>query len=399
MSASIGAMYNNLMYSLSSNSDALMKLQEESATGLSVSKPSDDPATAQRIMNYNNEINSLQSLETNCDSVSDLMSTASSTIQSVQDTITNAQTLMTQIVNGTYSDSGGEPQITAQAINEALEQVVSLANTQHLNTYIFGGNNSANPPFTVERDANGQITSVTYQGSDYSRKCEVAPGVEAESGLVGTDVFSSNDRSDPVFYGETGAKVGTGTSSVKGDVWLTVAQDGSGNYKLSIDDGATYTTVPAGGEANTAVTDSRTGQVLYVDTRNLTTTGTEMVRVPGTYDIFNTLISARDLLENTKNLSQKDIQNLRDTVLSSLDEVNVDLSNQLTRVGGQINSLASLKSSMDTFRTNDQQQVDTIDQADIAQVAIDLSRRQTLYQMSIGVAAKMLSMSMLDYID
>jgi flagellar hook-associated protein 3 FlgL len=397
MSASIGAMYDNVNYALGVNSDALMKLQEQASTGLRVSRPSDDPSDARRIMDYNDDINSIQALEDNCDKVSDIMSTSSTTIQNVQETLNNVQTLFSQIINGTYSDESGQRAITAQAINDALEQVVSYANTQHLNQYIFGGNDNSNPPFAVKRDTSGQIVSVTYQGSDYAGKAEIAPGVETESALVGTDVFSSDDRSAPVFYGDTGAKAGTGTSSVKGDVWLTVAQDGSG-YKLSIDDGLTYTTVPAGGEENTAVTDSRTGQVLYVDTRNITAAGTEMVRTPGTYDVFNALISARDLLQNTRNLSDKDIQNLRETAISSLDEVNTGLSRQLTRVGGRVSSLSSIKTSMENFRTNDQQQADTIGQADIAQVAIDLSRRQTLYQMSLNVAANLLSLNMLDYI-
>jgi hypothetical protein len=84
--------------------------------------------------------------------------------------------------------------------------------------------------------------------------------------------------------------------------WLTVEHDGT-NYRLSIDDGATWVTVPAGGQANQAVTDSRTGRVLYVDTTGIQSTGTELVRVPGTYDIFGTLISLRDLLLNPKGLS------------------------------------------------------------------------------------------------
>ncbi|GAG40756.1 unnamed protein product, partial [marine sediment metagenome] len=39
-----------------------------------------------------------------------------------------------------------------------------------------------------------------------------------------------------------------------------------------------------------------------------------------------------------------------------------------------------------------------LQQADIAQIAIDLSRREVLYQMSLAVAAKLMSLSLLDYI-
>jgi flagellin-like hook-associated protein FlgL len=284
-----------------------------------------------------------------------------------------------------------------QAINDILEQVFFLANSQHLGQYIFGGNNTGGVPYEAQR-VNGTITGVTYQGSDTARTVEVASGVTAAATLVGSDVFGSDTSSVPIFYGTTGAKAGTGTSSVQGDVWLTVANDGS-NYKLSIDGGLTYTTVPAGGSENQAVTDSQTGKVLYVDTRNITATGIEPIRVPGTYDVFGTLISVRDLLLNSKDLSASQLQALREKMVDSLDEVDNTLAQQMTAVGGKIASLSNLKDTLDTLSANATEQSDTLSQADISQVAIDLSRRQTLYQMSLQVAGKMFSLSLLDFIE
>jgi len=39
-----------------------------------------------------------------------------------------------------------------------------------------------------------------------------------------------------------------------------------------------------------------------------------------------------------------------------------------------------------------------LQEADIAQIAIDLSRRELLYQMSLSLAARMMSVSLLDFI-
>jgi flagellin-like hook-associated protein FlgL len=176
-----------------------------------------------------------------------------------------------------------------------------------------------------------------------------------------------------------------------------VTNDGS-NYKLSIDDGLTYVTVPPGGNENQAVTDSRTGKVLYVDTRDITGTGVEPIRVPGTYDVFGTLISVRDMLLNSRDLSASQLQQLREKMMDSLDEVDKTLAQQMTAVGGKISSLSNLKDTLDTLDSNAKEQSDTLSQADISQVAIDLSRRQTLYQMSLQVAGKMFSLSLLDFI-
>jgi predicted HTH domain antitoxin len=39
-----------------------------------------------------------------------------------------------------------------------------------------------------------------------------------------------------------------------------------------------------------------------------------------------------------------------------------------------------------------------LEEADIAQIAIDLTRREVLYEMSLSMAARLLSMSLLDFL-
>jgi flagellin-like hook-associated protein FlgL len=277
-----------------------------------------------------------------------------------------------------------------------LEQIVLLANTQQSGQYLFGGSKSGDAPYTVER-TDGKITSVIYNGASDQRGIEVGPGVQMDILSAGDRIFCSDDRNDPVFSGVTGAKSGTGTSSVRGDVWLTVINDG-GNYKISIDDGLTYTTVPAGGQTNQAVTDSRTGKVLYVDTTAINATGVELVRVPGTYDVFGTLISIRDILQNDKGLSADQLQQFRSGVFSSLDEATNLLVQAAVSNGTKTNFLDDLKNNLTAVKYQAEDGISAIEDADIAQISIDLSRREVLYQMSLLAAAKMMSLSLLDYI-
>jgi len=218
-----------------------------------------------------------------------------------------------------------------------------------------------------------------------------------EATQVGEEVFRSNDRSDPVFLGSTGAAAGTGTASVRGDVWLTVDQD-QGNYRLSIDDGATFVTVPPGGAPNQAVTDSRTGRVLYVDTTKIDKTGVDLVRLPGTNDVFSTLISLRDMLLNARGL---DSQVLLDDVNKCVADVE-ETRNQLVQanvvIGSQIGFLNTLKQNLENMQFNTQDQTTRLQEADVSQIAIDLSREQVLYQMSLAVAGKLMTTSLLDFI-
>ncbi|MHC4112155.1 MAG: flagellin, partial [Planctomycetota bacterium] len=213
---------------------------------------------------------------------------------------------------------------------------------------------------------------------------------------VGENIFSSDSRSDPVFLGDTGAEAGTGTSSVSGSTWLTVT--GSvGNYDLSIDGGLT-TFNTDGTDTNLAVTHSVTGEVLYIDTTNINSIGDALVAVPGTHDIFNTLITIRDLLENEKGYSDAQVLELLRDSFNSLDEINNLLVRTQVSIGSKISFLDNLKDSLKNLKYNTEDETTRLQEADIAQVAIDISRREVLYQMSLSVAARLMSMSLLDFL-
>jgi flagellin-like hook-associated protein FlgL len=49
-------------------------------------------------------------------------------------------------------------------------------------------------------------------------------------------------------------------------------------------------------------------------------------------------------------------------------------------------------------KANNEDENSKLQQADIAQIAIDLSRQQALYQMSLAVAGRMMSLSLIDFI-
>jgi len=395
MSGIMNNIYNNVTFALHRQTEQLMRLQEQSTTGSRVNRPSDDPSTGYQVLTLESEKGSLENYIAALNDMSSTLETSSSVIQQITSIISQAQVDITQIASGIYNQEGRDR--TAGAINDALEQLVQLANTKQNDQYLFGGSAAGSTPYVVER-SNGEITSVSYQGSMESRSSTVAPGVSSNAYFVGQELFGSNQRGAPVFDGTTGVAPGSGTSSVTGDVWLTVTYDGS-NYQLSIDDGATTVVVPAGGDTNLAVTDSRTGKVLYVDTAGITSAGVEHISVPGTFNAFDLLINLRDMLKNDRNLSEQQIQQIRNNSVSSLEEVQNHLVQKQVTVGSKIEFLANLKDGLEGVKANSEDQATRLQEADIAQIAIDLSRQEVLYQMSLSVAGKLMSLSLLDFIE
>lgn len=394
MSGSLTSIYDSVSYALNIHSKAIAMLQEQSSTGNRVNRGSDSPSEAYRILGLSTQDHTLDTYKENINELIGTLEISSTIIEDTSSELADIRTLLTQIVGG-IQDSEGQRRI-AEKINSALEQVVSFANTKHANQYLFGGNDSGQAPYIVTRE-NGQITAVTYRGAGEARRIDVAPSVSLEGSHVGDDVFRSDNRQVPVFSGTTGVKAGTGTSNVQGDIWLTVEHDGA-NYRVSIDDGASFVTVPAGGATNQAITDSRTGRVLYVDTTEISATGQELVRVPGTYDLFNTLINIRDMLLNERGLSSKDLADTISRAVAGVEEVQNSLTQADVTTGSKVGFLNNLKDNLEDMQFDTQDEVTRLQEADIAQIAIDLSRREVLYQMSLSVVGKLMSTTLLDFI-
>ena len=391
MSGSLNNIYNNVSFALNLHTQAMAVLQEQASTGSRINRVSDDPTVAYRVLGLNTNYKSLGNYMNNLSEVVSTLELSSTVIEDITSSFTETQIRLTQITSGIYDDAAR--QRTAEGINEILEQTVSLANTKHMDQYLYGGSDTGAAPYTVER-TNGKITKVTYDGSFENRDIEVSPGVESSAFFVGDNIFRSDDRSAPVFSGYTGAQSGTGTSSCRGGVWLTVTGS-AGNWTLSIDGG---TAVNSDGTQTNLAVENPSGQVLYVDTTGITGNGVELVSIPGTYDIFNTLITIRDVLENQNGLSDAQVLEQAKNLPYSIDEISKVLVKAEVSIGSKIGFLDNLQHSLENIRYNTEDETTHLQEADIAQIAIDLSRREVLYQMSLSVAAKLMSMSLLNYI-
>ncbi|HOT71701.1 MAG TPA: flagellar hook-associated protein FlgL [Anaerohalosphaeraceae bacterium] len=395
MSYSLESIFKTTYWAISRHSEALNILQQKAATGQDLSRVSDDPSHANQILGFQSDQRKKEVYLNTMEEAISVLDLSSSVVQSIMSEMANARASLASTMSGTTSSQ--VRRTLATELNNALEQVVSFANSERLGQYLFAGANSEQAPYQVERDGNGQIIRVNYQGSQQEQNVEIIQGMELSALLVGDQLFRDDSRQTPVFYGSTGVAAGSGTSSVRGDVYLTVAGS-PGNYQLSIDGGASWMTVD-GTETNVAVVNSQTGEVLYVDATGIQQTGTEPVRVPGTYDIFNILIYARDLLNNNQNLDDETLDELMAATLTSMQEVEEKLTRSFPVIGGRIETLSNLKDSVEDLKVNSEDEVSRLLDADITQLAIDLARHQMLYEMSLTAASKIFSTSLLDFLE
>ncbi|MCE5326325.1 MAG: flagellar hook-associated protein FlgL [Planctomycetaceae bacterium] len=470
--------FNSVLSSLRAGSNHLARLQEQMATGQRINRASDSPTDAAVILNLRQRVSSIETFSRNLDMVNLNLNEVATAITSVSDALTQATQLLSQAASETFVEKDRLP--AAEAIDVLLEQMVSLANTQSAQGYVFGGSNMSQAPYAVTR-SDGKIVSVSYCGSTTTPMVAVATGVQQSHVLVGENVFQTQHRQPPVFTGATGAAVGSATSSVTGSGWLTIAHaattylgatglaagtsspagdtilgdahaitvdadahtlslDGGDavafdrttddNVRLvnargdvvyvdttgfdaglagtisvslkatgtmSLDGGATTSPLTSFAD-NQIVIDARTGRSLFVDTTAIARTGSESVNVAGTHDLFETLIAARDALGNTRSLTRNEQTTMIAQALDSLKEVHETILSSLTSVGARQQALDGLSSSLATMKEGAEGQASSLQSADVAEVATELARYQTFYEMTLSAAAKIMNVSLLDYI-
>lgn len=184
--------FNNLPDSLVSQLGTLgsqqYRLQNQAATGKRISQLEDDPAAMRRVLNLQAQDSQFAQYRQNINSLQARASDSYSAIQGLQKVSTRAGELAI-LADGMKSPA--ELQTYATEVTQLIQQGVQLMNRQHQGDYLFGGTQTAQPPYVVATDASGNIASVTYQGNADVPAAEIAAGTTLSVQVAGENTSGS----------------------------------------------------------------------------------------------------------------------------------------------------------------------------------------------------------------
>jgi flagellar hook-associated protein 3 FlgL len=158
------------------------KLQSQVASGLRITQLEDDPAAAGRVLTLESERRKIDQFGNNANRALEIVqSTFGSLIQikRISDRATELGTL------GAGAQSSEQTSAYAAELDQLLEQALQQANGRLRNDYLFAGTAVDTAPYTVTRDVNGQITTVTFGGNTgtfdipLSETATVTPGADS----------------------------------------------------------------------------------------------------------------------------------------------------------------------------------------------------------------------------
>lgn len=156
------------------------------ADGKAVNQPSDNPIASAGLVQNQIQTADIDQYTQNVSGASSQVEAASSALSNVVSLLTKAVADGTQGANGTTSSAG--LQSLVQDVQGILTSVVSQANVTFQGSFLFGGTDTTNTPFTP----NGGGTGYTYNGNGGQNSVAIGDGQSIQVNIPGDQIFTNS---------------------------------------------------------------------------------------------------------------------------------------------------------------------------------------------------------------
>ncbi len=244
--------------------------------------------------------------------------------------------------------------------------------------------------------AMGQGIALENSGGDSligvrSLQVSAAGTIQLGSGpvqTIPTPLPSSYDTFD-----ENGAWVKVDLTGWNGQDFSTTL---TGEASLSLD-GVTFTPTDLT-ETDLALTSATTGSIVHVDTTGLNKSGAELTTFEGTPSVFETIRGAVADLRMPEGTNRADLLDRMQSRLGELDRSEGDLLVGLGKLGAAGQRITVATTRLEDLRVTMDGLVSNVEDADFAQVALDLQRAEQTLQLAQATGARLMQQTLLNYL-
>ena len=160
---------------------------QELSTGRRVNLPSDNPAAEATMIDENSQSAAIDQYTSSSDSLTDVLNTANSTLDSVTTLLQRAVSLGVEGANGTNNQT--DLNSIAAEVSGIQSQVIALANTSYAGHYLFAGTSAGTAPYVSDAS---DPTQIDYVGNDQQNHVRIGTGLSVASNLPGSSIFSQS---------------------------------------------------------------------------------------------------------------------------------------------------------------------------------------------------------------
>ncbi len=141
------AMYTTFTSQINTNLSSYLDLNYQAATMKKVNAPSDDPVGAAHILDYRVSLATTNQLQSNVDTAKGWLELEDGVLGQVNTALIRIKELAEQTATGTLSAENREQ--VASELNQLMEELINLGNSEFAGRYVFAGQNIDAPPFEM----------------------------------------------------------------------------------------------------------------------------------------------------------------------------------------------------------------------------------------------------------
>jgi flagellar hook-associated protein 3 FlgL len=332
-------MHNSALSGILERNAALVKTQQQIATGKRINTPADDPAGAVRALDIDKALAEFDQYGRNSDVVTNRLTYEEQSLSNTTDLLDRVRGLALQGANAT-TDITGRKAIAAE-IQDRLAELMSIANRKDANgEYLFAGYSTLTQPFSKT------ATGVAYSGDQGVRLVQTSPTQKTADGHSGYEVFQKVTQGNGTFVvnantANTGAGVIDSGSVVNPASWV------KDDYTIRFTSATTYDVVDSA--SNNVVTGaaytsggSITFRGVQVTVTGAVATGDRYsVAASNTEDMFTTLQKLVTTLgqPTSTNAGGALFNSQMNNVISQLDRALDHVSSTRAEVGSRLSVL------------------------------------------------------------
>lgn len=167
------------------NTTALSKAYDVTSSGKRLIDLATDPVALPQAMSLKSTLANMTQMGRGITLGQSWLSAGETALSTIQGLVSDAKSLAVQMSSATTSPSSRT--FVATDIQNKLEEIVSLANTEMNGRYVFSGSKTEIAPFTLEAD-----NTVTYNGDSSPFIVKIGRNASVEIGSDGSEVFQSS---------------------------------------------------------------------------------------------------------------------------------------------------------------------------------------------------------------
>jgi flagellar hook-associated protein 3 FlgL len=281
------SIFESIKFNLGNISEELSNASEIASTGKRINSLSDDPVGLTQSLSIQSNLVNIEQMQRNINYGNSWLNASESALTNVDNILSDTKALCIQMASGTVGSS--QRSAAAETVQNNLEEIVSLANTDVSGNYIFAGSKTDTIPF----DQNGN-----YNGDSNAFSIKISKNSTIEIGSDGQAVFGT---------------------------------------------------------------------------------------------VFTTLVDLKAALQNN------DVSGIQDAI-GKLDANFDDISGKISDIGSKMNRMQIKINIFQDLNLSNTERLSNIEDADMAEAVMNVSAAQLTYQAALSSSARVMSLTLVDYL-